>query len=137
MATIVKVPENREEEFVSNFYNTSAFTFEGIDLSNKKENEKMEKAFREAGFKEKDFVIFTLTGKVMNRIFSLTEANAYPDDITIAVIPNFYDPIFKLQVGARWFDDIVCNNRIRQNEINCGVKDTLEDYGYEENEGGD
>ena len=62
----------------------------------------------------------------MNKHYGLTGSNAYPDDITIVVIPEYYNPIVKLQLGARWFDDIVYNNAIRQNAINGGIEP---DYG--------
>ena len=58
----------------------------------------------------------------MNRCYGLTGNNAYSDDLTFAVIPNYYNPMIKLLVGARWFDDIVANNSIRQNAINSGTK---------------
>ena len=57
----------------------------------------------------------------MNRCYGLTGTNAYQDDLTFVVIPNYYNPIVKLACGARWFDDIVANNSIRQNAINSGA----------------
>ena len=64
--TIVKVPEGRVEEFLTMFTENSCFTFEGLDLSDKHENELMEKHFRAAGFTEKDFIVYVLKGSTMN-----------------------------------------------------------------------
>ena len=116
--TIVKVPEGRVEEFLTMFTENSCFTFEGLDLSDKESNKLMEKDFRAAGFTEKDFIVYVLKGSTMNDYYGLTDSNAYNPELTIAVIPNFYNPILKLIVGARWFDDIVASNSIKQNGIN-------------------
>ena len=120
--TIVKVPEGRVEEFLTMFTENSCFTFEGLDLSDKHENELMEKHFRAAGFTEKDFIVYVLKGATMNDYYGLTGDNAYNPELTIAVIPNFYNPILKMIVGARWFDDIVASNCIKQNAINTGLE---------------
>ena len=116
--TIVKVPEGRVEEFLTMFTENSCFTFEGLDLSDKESNKLMEKDFRAAGFTEKDFIVYVLKGATMNDYYGLTDSNAYNPELTIAVIPNFHNPILKMAVGARWFDDIVASNSIKQNAIN-------------------
>ena len=116
--TIVKVPEGRVEEFLTMFTENSCFTFEGLDLSDKESNKLMERDFRAAGFTEKDFIVYVLKGSTMNDYYGLTDSNAYNPELTIAVIPNFYNPILKMIVGARWFDDIVASNSIKQNAIN-------------------
>ena len=116
--TIVKVPEGRVEEFLTMFTENSCFTFEGLDLSDKESNKLMERDFRAAGFTEKDFIVYVLKGSTMNDYYGLTDSNAYNPELTIAVIPNFYNPILKMIVGARWFDDIVASNSIKQNGIN-------------------
>ena len=116
--TIVKVPEGRVEEFLTMFTENSCFTFEGLDLSDKESNKLMERDFRAAGFTEKDFIVYVLKGSTMNDYYGLTDSNAYNPELTIAVIPNFYNPILKMVVGARWFDDIVASNSINQNAIN-------------------
>ena len=106
--TIVKVTEGRLEEFLTMFTENSCFTFEGLDLSDKESNKLM----------EKDFIVYVLKGATMNDYYGLTDSNAYNPELTIAVIPNFYNPILKMIVGARWFDDIVASNSIKQNAIN-------------------
>ena len=119
---LVKVPENREEEMLNEFCDSSAFTFEGLDITNKKGMADLEKVLRENGYNQKDFVVYWFKGSVMNRCYGLTGSNAYKDDLTFAVIPNYYNPLIKLSCGARWFDDIVANNAIRQNAINSGLE---------------
>ena len=124
--TIVKVPEGRVEEFLTMFTENSCFTFEGLDLSNKESNKLMERDFRAAGFTEKDFIVYVLKGAIMNDYYGLTDSNAYNPDLTIAVIPNFYNPILKMIVGARWVDDIVASNCIKQHAIDTGLEPDYE-----------
>ena len=120
--TIVNVPEGRVEEFLTMFTENSCFTFEGLDLSDKESNKLMEKDFRAAGFTEKDFIVYVLKGATMNDYYGLTGDNAYNPELNIVVIPNFYNPMFKLLIGARWFDDIVASNCIKQNAIKTGLE---------------
>lgn len=127
----VKVPENREEEHLKEFENTSAFTFEGIDLSDKSNVVQFEQAARKAGFTEKHMIGYWFKGSVMNRVYRLSGTNAYPEDLTFLVIPNLYNPIFKMMIGARWFDDIVHNNSIKQRAVDTGVDP---DFDYVEEE---
>lgn len=61
------------------------------------------------------------TGKDMNDEFHLTGNNEYPDDLHFLAFPlTGLDvgklAIFKLQMGDRWFDDIVDNNARREEE---------------------
>ena len=122
---LAKVPENREREFFSEFSSKSMFTFEGIDIKSKEGRQglnKLEKVMRETGFTEKDCIGYHFKGEVMNRLCHLTGNNAYPDDLTFLVIPNYYNPMVKLELGARWFDDIVANNAIKQNAENFGCE---------------
>ena len=125
---LAKVPEGREDEMLIGFCQSSAFTFEGLDITDKKGLKELEKYLRETGFEKKDMLGLHFKGSVMNRVYGLTDSNAYPDDLTFLVIPDYYNPIVKLQLGARWFDDIVANNQIRQNAINGGIEP---DYGGE------
>ena len=128
----VKVPENREEEMLKEFENNSTFTFEGIDIKDKSGAKDFEKLAREkAGFKEKEMIGYWFKGSVMNRVYGLTESNAYPEDLTFLAIPNLYNPIFKMMIGARWFDDIVHNNSIKQRAVDTGVDP---DFDYVEEE---
>lgn len=117
---LAKVPDNREVEFLNEFCANSMFTFEGIDISSKdgkRSIKNLEELLRATGYNEKEFVGYHFTGEVMNRNYGLTGNNAYPDDITFLVIPNYYNPEVKKKVKARWFSDIVANNTIKQNAV--------------------
>lgn len=96
-------------------YETSCFTWEG--MSDTEENlAAIESAIRENGYTEEECVFYTYKGKLMNEYYELNGENAYPDDLTFVSIPNFYNPMFKIEYGARWFDDIVDNNEEREEE---------------------
>lgn len=72
------------------------------------------------------FYIFS--GKLMNEMYGLTQNNAYPDDLNFVAVDldNWASmrklPMYRLSIGARWLDDIVDNNRVRQNNID-GIDD--------------
>ena len=71
---------------------------------------------------------YVFDGRTMNRMYGLTEKNAYPDSLKFVAIDldNWSQlgnlPFYKMQVGARWLDDIVANNQVRQDKIN-GIDD--------------
>lgn len=116
----MKVVELTTKKELKKLYDTSCFTWEG--MSDSKENlEAIEKAIRENGFKEDEMLVYKYTGKLMNDSYKLTGSNAYPDNLTFISIPNYYNPIFKLQCGARWFDDIVANNEREEKRKNGEV----------------
>ena len=59
------------------------------------------------------------TGKEMNDTYNLTGNNRYPDDLNFLAFPLANMNIgklamFKIQMGDRWFDDIVDNNARRE-----------------------
>ena len=131
---LAKVPENREVEFLNEFCLKSCMTFEGIDLTSKegkKSVKDLETLLRATGYDKKEFVGFHFTGEVMNRNYSLTGDNAYPNDLVFLVIPDYYNPDVKKRTGARWFSDIVANNTIQQNAINFNQEP---DYGGDTND---
>ena len=116
---LIKVP-NDKMEMLEEFCKNSMFTFEGIDVESKEGQEglaQFEVEAIKAGYKKDEMIGYYFKGKLMNEAYQLTDDNAYQDDLTFLVIPDFYNPMFKLAVGARWFDDIVANNSIRQNAI--------------------
>ena len=123
---LVSIPERDEIKMFQEFYNTSAFTFEGLDISDKDYVKRFKKEFedvaRATGFTEKKIMGYFFRGESMNKRYNLTGDNAYPDDLTFVVIPNYYNPLVKIKLGARWFDDIVDSNSIRQRAINCGCE---------------
>mgnify|MGYP005896652539 CR=1 FL=1 len=114
-------PDNREEVFNA-AYDGSYYTILGCagDLNE-----------WTAGYQElleargigtpKEFVTFK--GADMNEIYGLTGNNAYDEGLTFLMFPlDGLDvpklAIFRLQAGDKWFDDIVDNNRRRQDAIN-------------------
>ena len=117
---LANVPENRVSEMLFKFLSESCFTFEGIDLSTKQLRDNFKKEFEKLALitgGKKGLVGYMFTGKMMNETFSLTGSNAYPEDLTFCAIPEYYNPEVKLRIGARWFDDIVASNAIKQNAI--------------------
>ena len=72
----------------------------------------------------KNEVAYVVKGKTMNHIYELTGNNAYPDDLTIVSIKledmenSMAVIIPRFEIGARWFDDIVMNNAMRESENN-------------------
>lgn len=65
---------------------------------------------------------YIIKGKTMNEVYSLTGNNAYPDDCTLVAIKleDMEDSMKvvmpRFQIGARWFDDIVMNNAMREQD---------------------
>lgn len=72
----------------------------------------------------KNEVAYVIKGKTMNYIYGLTGNNAYPDDLNIVLIKledmenSMAVVIPRFEIGARWFDDIVMNNAMRETENN-------------------
>lgn len=121
--TLVEIPENREIEMLQEFCATSAFTFEGIDIKSKegrKALDVLEKLICKTGYEKKKCVGYWCKGSVINRLFGLTDSNAYSDDLVFLFIPEYHNPIVKQELGARWFDDIISSNTIKQNGIIFG-----------------
>ena len=121
---LIKVPDDKME-MLEEFCNNSMFTFEGIDVESdegQKGLAQFEVEARKAGYEKDEMIGYYFKGKLMNEAYQLTDDNAYQDDLTFLVIPDLYNPMFKLAVGARWFDDIVANNSIRQNAIKGDIE---------------
>lgn len=117
--TIEEVGEDKIRELE----NKSAFTWEGAVTT----DEALQKIVDD--FKDKTPIklpvhFYTWSGKLFNEIYGLTDSNAYPNDLHFLSVDldNWSEmgnlPMFKMKVGARWLDDIVDNNEVRQNEIN-------------------
>lgn len=111
-------------EMLEEFTNNSMFTFEGIDIVSEQGQKSLmefEEKARSAGYKNGEMIGYWFKGKFMNEAYGYTGENAYRDDITFLVIPDFRNPGFKVAVGARWFDDIVASNSIKQHAVdeNC------------------
>ena len=89
------------------FYDKSIFTWEGMSI----DDENLKAIVKELKLKNPTF--YTYSGRQMDSVYRLSGDNAYPSDLTFLSIENYYDPMMKMRVGARWFDDIVDNNRRR------------------------
>lgn len=114
------LPEN--SEMINDLTSKSAFTWEGMDAS----DENLQAIVDD--LKENTNItlpvnFYKWSGELFNDMFELTDANAYPNDLTFLAIDldNWSAmgnlPIYKMQVGARWLDDIVDNNKVRQDKI--------------------
>lgn len=64
--------------------------------------------------------VYVIKGKDMNEICNLTGNNAYPDDTSIVSVnlDDIENPLSlaipRFQIGARWLDDIIMNNAVRE-----------------------
>lgn len=127
---IKKIEITRKEQ-LDELYNGSAFTIEGFDTS-KANIDKLIEWFEECGGVKEPVSIFITKGCIMNKEYGLTEDNAYPSDVNIVSIKleDIKDikriAISRFRIGARWFNDIVDNNRIAQNQI-YGIEDENEE----------
>ncbi len=102
--------------------NSTAFTGEGMTLD--KENlEGIAEVFIEEELVKpdtKEIDGYFWYGKLMNDVYNLHGENRYSDDLPFLCFENTaFDGngnlnVFKLMVGARWLDDIVANNAIRE-----------------------
>ena len=126
--TLIKVPYSRFD-MLQEFCDKSMLTFEGIDLESEEGlnglNE-LEKILFAGGYKGEEIIGYYFNGYFMNEAYGYSGDNKYPDNLTFLVIPDFYNPAVKMTIGARWFDDIIANNSIRQNAVDCGLEP---DYG--------
>ena len=109
---------NATESDIQALEKGSAFTWEGM-TTNEDNLQSIVNFFKENTPSVKLPIKFYIwSGKTMNDLYSLTKSVAYPDDLSFVSIPldcwpdlgNL--PIIKFQVGARWLDDIVDNNKV-------------------------
>lgn len=115
----VEKAEKDREEFFKNFkpeiievttkeqfnflYENWAMTWEGLV------EEDFTRAMKEAG--DTGVKGYLITGEQMNKMYNLRGSNAYPKDLNIFAIYPFRG--LAMMYGARWFTDIVDNNRRR------------------------
>jgi len=99
-------------------YNGSYYTIEGAGGDINEWKEGYQNWFDERGIgKIKEWFMFS--GKDVNDYYGFVGKNRYPDDLTILTFPlDDLDigklAMFKLQMGDRWFDDII-DNTLRRN----------------------
>ena len=127
--TIIKYEVTTKEQ-LEKLYLGSALTFMGLDDSDKNLIS-LSNWIKEYSEVSEPLNMFLIKGNVMNREYGLTEKNRYPDNYSIVcvelkdikdvkkiIIPRF-------QVNGRWFDDVVNNDRFRQDQID-GIDDEEE-----------
>ena len=100
-------------------YDEDAWTWEGM-TTNSNNLQDIIDWFKEQGCPLREEEFWLTTGAQMNEFCGgLTGSNAYPDDLSILSIEleNIKDVnkllVKKFEVGARWFSDIVENNKRR------------------------
>ena len=98
----------------------SALTWEGLRLD---DLPAVTEWMSKCGAKFKDGAsVYVTKGKDMNAAEGLTGSNAYPDDLNIVSfrledIENWQALMLpRFEVGGRWMDDILDNNRSREEE---------------------
>jgi len=107
-----------DEQMIRELERNSAFTWEGMTLDEDNlhevahifEDEKLVKNDTE------EICGYFWYGNVMNRLYNLHGDNRYSDDLPfLSFERNCFDGsgnlfVFKMEIGARWLDDIVRNN---------------------------
>ncbi len=110
-----------DKEGLDALYKDSAFTIEGLAANAENLKELADWVKRLTPFKtERAYIV---SGALMNRVYGLTGTNAYPDEGCTLVAIKLSDlekpkalSLPRFSVGGRWFDDIVDNNRRREEE---------------------
>lgn len=109
---------NATESDIQALEKGSAFTWEGMTTSEDNLQSIVDFFKENTPTVKLPIKFYIWSGKTMNDLYSLTRDVAYPDDLSFVSIPldcwpdlgNL--PIIKFQVGARWLDDIVHNNKV-------------------------
>lgn len=115
---------------LNDLYKNGAFTLEGLDISQENINKLIE-WFEQYGGVKNSISLYITKGSFMNEKYGFTQYNAYPDDLNIVSIKleDIKDilrvAIPRFGIGARWFNDIVDNNIVRQKQID-GIEDEEE-----------
>ncbi len=122
MSAIINMTPNNREEIFTAAYNGNFYTITGCGGNLDEWTNGYCRLLKEEGVGEPEWFI-TFRGKDMNMEYGLTGDNAYPDGLTFLMFPltglNMGRlAIFKILMSDRWFDDIVDNNRRRQETIN-------------------
>lgn len=105
-------------------YNSSALTAEGL-IPDDESMDFLANWLEENGAEPRDDLVFyVVKGSLMNEAYGLTGDNAYQDDLPIVCIPldEMGNPsaitVPALLMGFRWFDDVVNNNLLNEEERN-------------------
>lgn len=114
---VIEVTPANENDLLEKFENGSALTFEGVLIDEAHLYRDFFKQFTEVDDTKPCYIIY---GRTMNDHYGLIGSNAYANDLNILVftLDTFKDisriAIPRFQIGGRWFDDIVENNRRHQ-----------------------
>lgn len=107
---------NCTEEDLEVLYKGSALTFEGTTTDEENLDWLVNWLDKHGTTMEtKDF--YVVSGKLMNSHYGLRGTVAYPDDLNILCIklkdltPYTNIVVPRFEIGGRWFDDVVDNNR--------------------------
>lgn len=122
--------EVKNKEQLDRLYNSSALTLLGLDDTDK-ELQSFAKWIKNLSEIANPLNMYIIKGKLMNEEYGLTEKNRYPDNFPIVCVnlEEIKQPekiiIPRFKIGGRWFDDVVNNDRERQNIID-GIEDEEE-----------
>jgi hypothetical protein len=114
---IIELKPEDAEKYFEEFYGDSSLTFVGVIPE---EAHLYRDWFLQFTKIDKTKPCYLYTGKMMNDYYGLTGKNAYPTDLHIITFKlNTFKEVGKIcvprfQIGGRWFDDIVDNNRRHQ-----------------------
>ena len=112
----IKIVQVTTAEELNALYEQSALTWEGL----KAEKHTLRVAeiwIREHDAAGPDLNFHIIKGGLMNEVYQLTGNNAYPENLTLVAVTGvdqIKHAIPRMQVGGRWFDDIVDNNARRE-----------------------
>ena len=112
----MKIVQVTTAEELSALYEQSALTWEGL-IATEDELGNVETWINNHGAGGPDLAFHIIKGELMNEVYQLTVDNAYPKDLTLVSVTGVDQmklAIPRLQVGGRWFDDIVDNNARRE-----------------------
>lgn len=110
----------KTREQLDDLINDSALTWEGLKMKTNADYKNVTDWMAQFGAKPKTKNVYITKGKTMNALEGLTGSNAYPDDLSIisfklSEIENAMAlAIPRFSVQGRWMDDIVENNRRRE-----------------------
>lgn len=110
--TLVNVTE---KETLNKLYDSSALTLEGLSADDRNIRDFIAWLDEIKVTYTTPLKVYVIKGEVMNEQYGLKGNNAYPDDLSIVSIDlndiSAFNPLRKFDIGARWFDDIVDNNK--------------------------
>lgn len=108
----------QDVNLLNQLYTGSALTIEGLDANDV--DSLMDALEDICGVENR--TAYVISGAVMNAAYKLTGDNAYPDDLTIVCVKlddlKSIDGLVtaRFSFGGRWFDDVVDNNAMREEE---------------------